>query len=149
MNTVVVGRWSCSRVDLPGTGDPADLVRPSRLESVFTRRERQRSRAGSSLASWAGRLAAKRAVTRALGYDQPPGPLTDVEILPVPPPGCRRSHACTHGHPPTVTLSGALAERAAESRVELIQVSVSHTARVAVAVALVTLATGDLTTDEG
>ncbi|MEV6032049.1 phosphopantetheinyl transferase [Nonomuraea sp. NPDC052116] len=128
--------WSCSRVAFAGIRDPAELVRPAALESVFTRRERLRSKAGTALESWAGRLAAKRAVVGALGYDSPPGPLTEVEILPRPSPACRRSHECAHGHPPAVTLAGTLARRAARAR--SIQVSVSHTSDIAVAIALVT-----------
>ncbi|MGN9836980.1 phosphopantetheinyl transferase [Nonomuraea sp. H19] len=139
--TAVAGRWSCSRVDFGGVADPAELVRPAPLEAVFTRDERLRSRTRSTLASWAGRLAAKHAVTRALGYDTPPAALTGVEILPAVPPDCPRGHACPHGHPPEVRLGQDYAERAAGAGAARIQVSVSHTSRVAVAVALVTWTT--------
>ncbi|TDC04034.1 phosphopantetheinyl transferase [Nonomuraea longispora] len=121
--------------------EPAALVRPLALEEVFTRQERMRSAARSTLASWGGRLAAKHAVTTALGYDTPPAPLTGVEVLPSVPRGCPRGHACPHGHPPEVTLGADYAELAAGAGVRRIQVSVSHTARVAVAVALVTWTT--------
>ncbi|MBF8186916.1 phosphopantetheinyl transferase [Nonomuraea sp. K274] len=136
--TAAAGRWSCSRVDYGSAGAPADLVRPAPLEAVFTRLERLRSGAGASLASWAGRLAAKHAVIEALGYDRAPGPLSEVEILPATPPGCRRGQACPHGHPPAVRFGGKLAERAAGAGIARIQVSVSHTSHVALAVALVT-----------
>jgi holo-[acyl-carrier protein] synthase len=114
---------------------PWQLVDPMPLETVFTRAERLRSGAGRTLQHWAGRLAAKYAVLRLLDVPATADHLGAVEILPRPTPLCHRTAACLHGHPPGVRLSGGLGP--CESQDARIRVSVSHTADLAFAVALV------------
>lgn len=127
--------WGSAAVSLRDLTSPWQLVDPMPLETVFTRAERLRSGAGRTLQHWAGRLAAKYAVLRLLDVPATARHLGAVEVLPRPTPLCSRTAACLHGHPPGVRLSGALGTR--EGPDTRIRVSVSHTADLAFAVALV------------
>lgn len=113
-----------------------DEVRGPRGRAVRAtglRRSERIASAGAGDEHVAGRVAAKRAVLDLLGLEPGPAQLADVEVLPRPGPLCRRSAECLHGHPPGVTLHGALALRFAGLGV---RVSISHTRSVAVAVAV-------------
>ncbi|MGX7825649.1 phosphopantetheinyl transferase [Actinokineospora sp. 24-640] len=128
-----MSRWGSAAVAFRGLSDPAELVAPMALEAVYTRAERVRSGEGRTLQHWAGRLAAKHAVLRLLGVAATPESLAGVEVLPRPSAMCARGAACLHGHPPEVHLRAPL--RADDVRTR-IRISVSHTADLAVAVAL-------------
>ncbi len=131
-----MSQWGSATVGFRGLSAPEQLVAPMRLDSVYTREERLRSRTGRTLQHWAGRLAAKRAVLRLLGTPVTAEWLGRVEVLPQPSAMCERSSACLHGHPPRVSLRGPLGAHArTETR---IRVSISHTADLAVAVATTT-----------
>jgi holo-[acyl-carrier protein] synthase len=127
-----MSRWGSAAVAFRGLSDPAQLVAPMPLDTVYTRAERLRSGEGRTLQHWAGRLAAKHAVLRLLGVAPTPESLRGVEVLPRPSAMCARGAACRHGHPPEVHLRAPLSTDA-DTR---IRVSVSHTADLAVAVAL-------------
>ncbi|WP_033438563.1 4'-phosphopantetheinyl transferase [Saccharothrix sp. NRRL B-16314] len=130
-----MSQWGSAAVAFRDLTAPWQLVEPMPLETVFTRAERLRSGAGRTLQHWAGRLAAKYAVLRLLDVPETAETLGAVEILPRPTPLCSRTAACLHGHPPGVRLSGDLSvHEAPDTR---IRVSVSHTADLAFAVALV------------
>ena len=92
---------------------------PRLAERVFTRAERDyaeaRARPGRHLAA---RFAAKEAVVKALGLAGGFG-LGDIEVV--------------AGEPPTVRLSGRVADQAAGSRIEI---SITHSKEFAVAVAV-------------
>ncbi|GGS16459.1 phosphopantetheinyl transferase [Actinokineospora fastidiosa] len=122
--------WGSAVVAFRGLSAPEELVAPMALDSVYTRAERLRSGEGRTLQHWAGRLAAKHAVLRLLGVPVSEESLGGVEVLPRPSAMCARSAACLHGHPPEVRLRSPL------SADRPIRVSVSHTADLAVAVAL-------------
>ncbi|WP_196449606.1 phosphopantetheinyl transferase [Planomonospora sp. ID82291] len=127
-------RWGSAVVGYAGLARPQDLVGAMPLEEVFTPAERVRSADGRTLQHWAGRLAAKRAVLRLLGVPPTAGRLGQVEVLPEPTPACRGDAACLDGHPPAVRLTGRLA--GLDGPGGRIRVSLSHTARYALAVAL-------------
>ncbi|MBB5802527.1 phosphopantetheinyl transferase (holo-ACP synthase) [Saccharothrix ecbatanensis] len=133
-------RWGSAAVALDGLTAPRQLVWPMRLEDVYSREERLRSAAGRTLQHWAGRLAAKYAVLSLLGLPATALHLGRVEVLPQPSAMCARTTACTHGHPPCVRLLDGLpkdpdtADTLGGGR---IGVSISHTADLAFAVALV------------
>jgi phosphopantetheinyl transferase (holo-ACP synthase) len=134
--TGVAGGWAAARVAFAGVATPAALVHPAQVANVFTRAEQVRSISGRTIAHWAGRLAAKYAVVALLGGDTcGAGQLGEAEVLPRPTAACRRSAACLDGHPPAVRLRGSLAALAAARGVAEIQISVTHAAGVAVAVA--------------
>jgi phosphopantetheinyl transferase (holo-ACP synthase) len=103
------------------------------VTEVFSPRERlHRAR---SIVSWAGRLAAKRAVLELLA---PAGVGADalmaVEILPSPDGLCGRNvDRCTRPHRPQVRLAPPVAASLRPD--ERIDVSISHTDRVVVALA--------------
>ncbi|MEQ3550189.1 phosphopantetheinyl transferase [Pseudonocardia nematodicida] len=126
------GAWGGAVVPYGGLTDPAALVAPMPVNGVFSRSERLRSGAGRTLQHWAGRLAAKRAVLRALGVEPGVTALGAVEVLPRPTPTCARDTACGHGHPPGVTLHPPLTGDPAST----VRVSISHTDDLAVAVAV-------------
>jgi len=97
------------------------------LARVYTEAERrlggERGRAASQF--YAGRFAAKEAVLKALGTGYAQGlAFTDVEILPGP------------SGEPVLTLHGAARDRAAETGIALILVSITHTRTDAYAVAV-------------
>lgn len=127
--------WGSAAVAFGGLTHPWQLIDPLSPEAMFTRAERLRSAAGRTLQHWAGRLAAKYAVLRLLDVPATPEHLSAVEVLPRPTPLCGRTAACLHGHPPGVRLTGALGNR--ERAGTRVRVSVSHTADLAFAVALV------------
>jgi phosphopantetheinyl transferase (holo-ACP synthase) len=130
-----MSQWGSAVVAFRDLTAPWQLVEPMPLDTVFTRAERLRSGAGRTLQHWAGRLAAKYAVLRLLNVPETAESLGAVEILPRPTALCGRTAACLHGHPPGVRLFGELgAHEAPDTR---IRVSVSHTADLAFAVALV------------
>lgn len=128
-----MNRWGSAAVGYAGLTRPVELLGGMRVADVYTCAERVRSTAGT-LAHWAGRLAAKRAVLRLLGLPPTAAHLGQVEILPRPAPACRGDAACLDGHPPAVHLSGDPATRADPRR--RIRVSISHTRDQALAVAL-------------
>ncbi|MGW5050514.1 phosphopantetheinyl transferase [Actinokineospora sp. NPDC004072] len=125
-----MSRWGSAVVAFGGLSAPEELVAPMALDTVYSRAERLRSTEGRTLQHWAGRLAAKHAVLRLLGVPVSEESLGGVEVLPQPSPMCSRSAACLHGHPPEVRLRSPLTATGS------IRVSVSHTADLAVAVAL-------------
>jgi holo-[acyl-carrier protein] synthase len=114
-----------------GHRSPAELLAPSPLGEVFTPAEMRLCGSVRGLTRWAGRLAAKRAVVAAAGA--PPWPLRDVELL-VERSACYAPHRCAQGHPPLVRLHGDAAGWWPDGVV--VDVSISHTRRAAVAVAL-------------
>jgi holo-[acyl-carrier protein] synthase len=128
--------WGTAVVAFRGCTAPQQLLGPLPVETVFTRAERLRSGGGRTLQHWAGRLAAKYAVLQLLDVPADAEALGAVEVLPELTPLCARNAACLHGHPPGVRLGAALAGRAGDDA--RVRVSVSHTADVAVAVALAT-----------
>ncbi|WP_447001771.1 phosphopantetheinyl transferase [Saccharothrix isguenensis] len=130
-------RWGSAAVVLDGLTAPRQLVWPMRLEEVYSREERLRSAAGRTLQHWAGRLAAKYAVLSLLGLPATAQHLGRVEVLPQPSAMCARTTACMHGHPPGVRLLDGLSEDADTVAGGRIGVSISHTADLAFAVALV------------
>ncbi|MFD1149150.1 holo-ACP synthase [Saccharothrix hoggarensis] len=130
-------RWGSAAVVLDGLTAPRQLVWPMRLEEVYSREERLRSAAGRTLQHWAGRLAAKYAVLSLLGLPATARHLGRVEVLPQPSAMCARTTACMHGHPPGVRLLDGLSEDADTGAGGRIGVSISHTADLAFAVALV------------
>lgn len=130
--------WVTSAVALVPLGpesEVADLAR-SRDSGVFTGRERRLSAAGRGLEGWAGRLAAKRAVADVL--DRGAGgcavPLGAIEIVPRATALCADVDRCPAGHPPSVRLLGPAGPHLGAHR--RVDVSITHTRTVAVAVAL-------------
>jgi holo-[acyl-carrier protein] synthase len=96
---------------------------PVAAERLFTPRERSQSRGGAHLA---GRFAAKEAVLKALGTGLGPGMRwTDVEIV----RGARGR--------PLVELHGEVAALARRRRLQDVDVSLTHSAGVAIANAVV------------
>jgi phosphopantetheinyl transferase (holo-ACP synthase) len=121
-------------VDLAGVRSPTALVAPLALADVYTTAERRVSAAGRGVEGYAGRLAVKRAVVHALttaGACEAPLELVEVEVLPRSEHRCFDADRCRQGHPPSVRLC------APATRVANVEVSVSHTRRIAMAVALV------------
>ena len=116
-------------VRIPASGAVADLLGGRAYREVFTSQEARRCSARTGLTGWAGRYAAKLAVARLLATDE----LTGIEIL----PDSSRCHDtnCTASHPPAVYLAAGPAARlgAADS----VSVTITHTRRLAVAVAVV------------
>ncbi len=133
---VAGGPWAFGRVDYARASGAADLTAPLAPAEVFTSAERVRGGGPHGLAHAAGRLAAKRAVLRLLALPENADTLPAVEILPEPAPGCRRDARCAGGHPPAATLRGLARLRALALGILAAQVSISHSAGVAVAVAL-------------
>ncbi|MEU9835641.1 phosphopantetheinyl transferase [Streptosporangium sp. NPDC048047] len=131
---VTPNRWGSAVVGYEGFTRPHELVGAMPLEEVFTPAERVRSADGRTLQHWAGRLAAKHAVLRLLGMRPTAERLGQVEVLPVPTPACRGDAACRDMHPPSVRLTGRLA--GLDGPGTRIRVSLSHTSRRALAVAL-------------
>lgn len=127
-----MSNWGSAVVSFRGLTAPEDLVAPMTVDTVYTRAERLRSSEGRTLQHWAGRLAAKHAVLRLLGVPATAESLGGVEVLPRPSALCARNAACLHGHPPEVHLHPPLRGTTATR----IRISVSHTADLAVAVAL-------------
>ena len=117
------------------------LVAPAAVDAVFTEAERRHCAASSSLARWAGRLAAKRAVLDVLGLDGLDGldpshaVLRDVEVVPGGHEGQALPHLCELGHRPVARLSGAAQEACARLGVSGVDVSISHDGGLAVALA--------------
>lgn len=126
--------WGSAMVGYAGLTRPQDLLDGEPIEQVFTRAERVRSARGHTLQHWAGRLAGKRAVLCLLGLAPTAERLGQVEVLPQPTPACRGDAACLDGHPPVVRLTGELSGLVGSGR--QIRISLSHTARRALAVAL-------------
>ena len=122
---------SLGKAASPGTkaGSPsaAALVAPRQLDDVFTARERRFCRRSSTLASWAGRYAAKLAVAELLG-DDAPASLAGIEILPARDGTCTDPRRCAMGHPPAVHLETPASDAP-------IAVSISHDGGIAVAIA--------------
>lgn len=119
-------RIGCDLVDIRRLARLAD-ENPGALDEVLTSRERlycdSRRR---PLQHIAARFAAKEAVLKALGTGLGVGVnWTDVEIVPAPVDG-----------PPEVALRGAAAEYAAASGLAQLEVSLSHVADHAMAVAM-------------
>lgn len=138
MTTALSGvSWLGAAVAMVPIGSGADVGRLARQgdDEVFTRRERRLCAAGRGLESWAGRLAAKRAVARVLdrGADGCV-PLGDIEIVPRPSALCRDPDRCPAGHPPSVRLHGVAAQRVPLGHT--VEVSISHTRTVAVGLAM-------------
>ncbi|MFI6792216.1 phosphopantetheinyl transferase [Nonomuraea sp. NPDC050383] len=126
-------RWGSALVGFAGLTRPQELVGAMPLDEVYTAAERVRS-GGATVQHWAGRLAGKRAVLRLLGLAPTAARLGQVEVLPRPTAACRATAACRDGHPPAVRLAPALAELVRpDGRV---RVSISHTDRRALAVAI-------------
>jgi phosphopantetheinyl transferase (holo-ACP synthase) len=111
-----------------------ELVDRESATSVFTVRERREARAGRGLESWAGRLAAKHAVARAVGRAPDVGPATirAIEILPDR-SNCSAGGRCASPHRPIVARAPGAATR---GEVVPIGVSISHLRSIAVAVAI-------------
>jgi holo-[acyl-carrier protein] synthase len=115
-------------------GSLDDLPAPLAPDDVFTAAERRYCAASSTLARWAGRLAAKRAVLDAL--DGPPGAsLLDVEVLPGPHEGQAVPHLCELGHRPVAHLGGAARDACERLGWLGVDVSISHDGGLAVAIA--------------
>jgi len=132
----------CIVVPFPPAWSVTDLLCGGPPGRVFTARERRHGLRSGSLATWAGRLAAKVAVLDLLGVPMPADPVppvegppwTAVEILPdryglcAPPESCARSHRpVVTLHEPVVVLLGAH---------ECLAVSIGHSDATAVAVAV-------------
>ena len=97
--------------------------RPGLADRLFTERERTRvTELGGHVRHLAVRFCAKEAVAKALALRD--GSWHDVEVL------------GGGDGPPTVTLSGRAAERAAELGVEAVELSLTHSRGMAGAVAL-------------
>jgi phosphopantetheinyl transferase (holo-ACP synthase) len=122
--------WACVTVDYASARRAEELTAPLRPDEVLSRAER---RTAHGLSGLAGRLAAKRAVLRALGFDEAdPRWLRRVEIL----PDHRRcllapGHLAVQ-HPPRVVLTWD-----APGPAPLAAVSLAHCGGRAVAVASV------------
>jgi holo-[acyl-carrier protein] synthase len=111
-----------------------DLVAPARPDDVFTAAERRHCAASSSLARWAGRLAAKRAVLQCLGLS-PDTDHRDVEVVPGPHEGQALPHLCALGHRPVAHLHGAAADACGVLGLSGVDLSISHDGGLAVALA--------------
>lgn len=122
-------------VDYGRSATPADLVAPHDLAVVFTADERRHCvQGGRSLHHWAGRLAAKRAVLAVLDIAESGRALRAAEIVPGPHERATvEPHLCRLGHRPTVHLDARVIPTA-----ETVELSISHTDGVAVAIAVVT-----------
>lgn len=138
MTTTLPGvSWLSSAVAMVPIGAGTEVARLARDRDsgVFTARERRLSVAGRGLEGWAGRLAAKRAVSRVL--DRGAGvrlPLGDIEIVPRATALCADPDRCPAGHPPSVRLLGSASHAVAWAG--NVEVSISHTRTVAVGLAL-------------
>jgi phosphopantetheinyl transferase (holo-ACP synthase) len=123
-----------------GRVSPAGLAAAA-LAALFSPLERAHS-GGRRRESLAGRLAAKYAVADVLGQSPPqPGLLREIQVLPVPRLACRDPFRCDRGHPPVIRFepgSGA----AGSAGLRWIDVSISHEAEQAFAVALAVFADG-------
>jgi len=120
------------RVVHEGLRDPAELVAPLGLRDVFAPAEMRHCGGHAGVERWAGRLAAKRAVLAALG--NPRLPLSQLEIVPQA-ARCFSPARCARGHRPVVRPGGAAASLLLHDMP--VQLSISHTARAAVAVVVV------------
>lgn len=126
-------RLTCSQVWYEADGKPSEEVTALR-RVVFSPRERAFSARRPGLASWAGRLAAKRAVADVLGLDSAdPQVLALIEILPRTRRVCDDPRRCADGHPPAAVLGEAL------GRDDHVEVSIAHDAGLAFAGALMEL----------
>lgn len=138
MTTTLHGvSWVASAMAMVPIGPGAEVGRLARHRGsdVFTVRERRLCAAGRGLEGWAGRLAAKRAVARLLDRGAG-GPvlLGDIEIVPRATALCADPDRCPAGHPPSVRLHGEAVHRL--GRECTVGVSISHTRRAAVGLAL-------------
>lgn len=113
-------------MDITGKKDVAELTWPDDPTLIFSRQERAFCGRGtniSSLQHWAGRLAAKRAVVRVLDWgEKEPVTWTELEILPG-----------LFGEP-IVKLKGEGKEKLFRGESRDLQVSISHSQTLAVAV---------------
>jgi phosphopantetheinyl transferase (holo-ACP synthase) len=121
-----------------GRVSPAGLD-PAALTAHFSPLERAHS-GGRRLEGFAGRLAAKYAVADVLGQcPHEPGLLREIQVLPVPRLACRSPLLCDRGHPPAVGFEPGSGVARCEGLI-WIDVSVSHEAAQAFAVALAVFA---------
>lgn len=135
----------CVVVAFPSAGSVADLLRGGPPGRVFTARERRHGLRHGSLATWAGRLAAKAAVLDLLGVPMPSDPVpppegppwTAVEILPDRHGLCAAPEACARPHRPVVTLHEPVA--ALLGAHGCLVVSISHSEGTALALAVRTV----------
>lgn len=135
-------RQCCIVMTFPADGSVADLLSGVPPNRVFTARERQEGLRGTSLATWAGRLAAKTAILTVLGAPVPANPLPlseelpwgDVEILPDSHGLCAPSGTCRWSHRPVATLREPVAALLGIG--EGLAVSISHSAVTALALAV-------------
>jgi phosphopantetheinyl transferase (holo-ACP synthase) len=138
-------RQRCVVVAFPSAGSVADLLCGGSAGRVFTARERRHALRHGSLATWAGRLAAKAAVLDLLGIPMPGDlvpppdglPWTAVEILPDRYGLCAAPEACLRSHRPAVTLHEPVA--ALLGAHGCLVVSISHSEGTAVALAVRTV----------
>ena len=133
---------SCSLV-LPGSGRLSDLLSGCPKNLVFSNAEQRLCHRRTDLTGWGGRLAAKSAIAELLGIDvaaalashQDIG-LSELEILPEPHGLCGRSASCFKPHPPQARLGPRWAAFAPDGT--HLQISISHTNRLAIALAVLT-----------
>lgn len=128
-------------LSLPASGQLSDLLSGCAKNLVFSNAEQRLCHRRNDLTGWAGRLAAKLAVCDLLGVNAWQAVeehrdigLSELEILPEPHGLCGNSASCFKPHPPQVLLGQRWAALA-PSDVQL-NVSISHTNRVAVALAV-------------
>jgi len=121
---------ACSSVEIHRARTVDDLISPVAVDDVFTAREQRFARAGRGFESWAGRLAAKRAVASVLERTVDGTRLVDIEIVPSH-VHCPTKGACSRGHPPDVVLHGRTGIRHPSGSV----VTISHAPELAIAVA--------------
>jgi phosphopantetheinyl transferase (holo-ACP synthase) len=131
-------------VHLPAGGSRADLLRGCPPALVYTRAEQRYCDRRQDLTGWAGRLAAKLAVADLFGIDADAAlearrdvGLQFVEILPSPSVPCPDGAGCTKPHPPDVRFLSESSEGFGITRREdeSVKVSISHTRRMALALA--------------
>ena len=122
-------------------GSTEEMLGRMRIDEVFTREEQIRSGRGSSLQHWAGRLAAKQAVLRLIGVPTTASWMQQAQVLPAPTRNCEANHKCMHGHPPSVVFGPELELAAVLVGIRGAEVSITHTERTAMAIALAV--TGD------
>jgi phosphopantetheinyl transferase (holo-ACP synthase) len=119
-----------------------EIAEPAAVDrDVFTDRERWRV-AGRAAQHAAGALAGKHAVASLLGIERTDANLRGIEIVPQPSQNCLGSAACTLGHPPSVVLDPRLQRQADGLGLTTAQLSISHAAGIAVAVAIATVRYG-------
>jgi phosphopantetheinyl transferase (holo-ACP synthase) len=129
-------------LDLPESQRLGDLLSGCPAKLVFSNAEQRLCHRRKDLTGWGGRLAAKLAVcdllsvaaASALAEHRDIG-LSQLEILPEPHGLCGQSASCFKPHPPQVRLGPRWT--AIVPPESFLSVSISHTSRLAIALAVV------------